>query len=90
MGKFCSIVGVLFCVVSRLQEQCSVCYTIAPQFIGDDFSRDAARFEKTLEETSGCFAISPFLQINIDDLAILIDSAPQLVLFASDLHEHFV
>jgi hypothetical protein len=47
-----------------------------------------------LEEAFGRLGISSFLQIYIDDFAILIDSAPKVMLFAllrtEDLHEHFI
>ena len=90
MGKFCSIVSVLFCVVSRPRNQCSVCNTIAPQFVGNDLSRDTACFNKPLEETFCCLSIPSFLQIDVNHFAILINRAPKVMLFATDLHEHFV
>jgi len=43
-----------------------------------------------LEETLCCNGVSSFLQIDIHDFAILINSSPEVVLFASDLDEHFV
>ena len=90
MRKFCSIVGVLVRVVPCFRDQFSVCYAIAPQFVRDDLSGYAARLKKTLEETFGCLGISSFLQIDIDDFAILIDRPPKVMLFGPNLYEHFV
>lgn len=90
MRKLRSIDAVFFCVVSHLRGQWSVCHAIAAQLVRDTLSGGAARSQKTLEDAFSCFAISLFLQIDIDDLAILIDSAPQVVLLSTDFYEHFV
>ena len=42
------------------------------------------------EEASSCTAIPARLHQNVDDIAILIDSSPEILLPASDLHEHLV
>ena len=42
------------------------------------------------QESLCCFRVSSFLQRDINDLAILINGSPKVVLFASDLDEHFV
>ncbi len=64
--------------------------TVAAQFVCDNLSRYATCFNKASEETFRCFRISSFLQIDINDFTILINSAPEVVLFASNLYEHFV
>lgn|GEM_PF-2553421 len=67
-----------------------MCYTIASQFVRDDFSGSAARFQKTLKEAFRCLGVSSPLQIDIYNFAILIDCTPEVVLFATNLHEYFV
>jgi hypothetical protein len=48
------------------------------------------RLQQTFEEPFGCFAVTATLKKHIDNLAILIDSPPQIVLHMSNLNEHFV
>ncbi len=43
-----------------------------------------------MEESFCCFRISSFLQIDIYDFTILVNSAPKVVLLTSNLDEHFV
>jgi hypothetical protein len=43
-----------------------------------------------LEESFCCFRVSSFFQIDIYDFAVLVNSAPKVMLFAADLCEHFV
>ena len=90
MGELRSIVGILFSVVSRLRDQCSVCDAIAAQFVGDYLSGYTTCFKKTLEESFRRVGVSSLLQIYIDDFAILINRAPKVVLFASNLYENFI
>jgi hypothetical protein len=45
-------------------------------------------FEKSSEEALGGLTISACLQEYINDFAILIDRAPQILLLTLDLHEH--
>ena len=47
-------------------------------------------FEQSSEEALGGLAISACLQEYINDFAILIDRAPQILLLTLDLHEHLV
>ena len=47
-------------------------------------------FEQSSEEALGGLAISACLQEHINDFAILIDRAPQILLLTLDLHEHLV
>jgi hypothetical protein len=48
------------------------------------------RLQQTFEEPFGCFAVTATLKKHIDDLAILIDSPPQVMLHIPNLNEHFV
>ena len=65
-------------------------HSVASQFVRDYLSGYAARFEHSLEKPFGGFTISELLQIDINHLAILINSPPEIVLFAVDLHEHLI
>ena len=47
-------------------------------------------FEQSSEEALGRFAVSARLHEHINDFAILIDRAPQILLLTLDLHEHLV
>ena len=47
-------------------------------------------FEQSSEEALGSLPISAWLQEHINDFAILIDRAPQILLLTLDLHEHLV
>ncbi len=65
-------------------------HTVASQFARDYLFRNPTRLEQSLEKPFGGFAISTLLQININHLAILINSSPEIVLFAVDLHEYLI
>ena len=67
-----------------------MCDAITPQFVCNDLSGYTAGFKETLEETFRRVGVSSLLQIYVDDLAILINRSPKVVLLATDLHEHFV
>jgi hypothetical protein len=47
-------------------------------------------FEQSCEEALGGLSISAWLQEYINDFAILIDCAPQILLLTLDLYEHLV
>jgi hypothetical protein len=48
------------------------------------------RLQQPFEEPFGCFAVTATLKKHIDDLTILIDSSPQIVLDTTDLDENLV
>jgi len=64
--------------------------SVATQLVGDDFSWNVTRAQKSSEESLRGCCVSSLLQIHINDFAVLVDSPPQVVLFAADLHEHFI
>jgi hypothetical protein len=64
--------------------------TIAAQFVCNNLPWHTARPKKTPKETFGGVCIPSFLQININNLAILINWAPKVVLLAADLDEYLV
>ncbi len=65
--------------------------TVAPQQIRYQATRLLSlSLEQLSKETLGGAAISPRLNQNVDDIAVLIDRSPQVPLLSLDLHEHFV
>ena len=97
MRKFCSIIGVLFCVVSRLRNQSLVCNAIATRFVRDDFTGYVTCLEESLEESFRCIGVSSLLSVDVDNFAILIDGALhgalhgalKVTLFADYLDKYF-
>ena len=45
---------------------------------------------QSAEKPLGCAGVTPVLEKNVNDIAILVDGAPQVVLFTSDLDEDFI
>ena len=45
---------------------------------------------QSAEKPLGCAGVTPVLEKNVNDIAILVDGAPQVVLFTSDLYEDFI
>jgi len=64
-------------------------YAIASQFICHYLSRFAMMlFQQSLEETLSSRAIAMHLEKHIDNLTILVDCPPQVLLFAIYSHKH--
>ena len=77
--------------MARFWDQFPIRDAIAFQFVRYDRSWFLLmRLQQTFEEPFGCFAVTATLKKNIDDLAILIDSPPQIMLHTPNLNEHFV
>lgn len=65
--------------------------TIAPQLIRHEATRPLPlSLQQLSKETLGGAAISPRLNQNVDDIAVLIDRSPQVLPLILNLHEHFV
>ena len=45
---------------------------------------------QSAEKPLGCAGVTPVLENNVNDIAILVDGAPHVVLFTSDLDEDFI
>ena len=91
MRKLCSVIGILACIMNSLRDELSMCNAIAPQLVCHNLSRFAmVIFQQSLEETHSSRAVTTGLQKHIDNLAILVNSPPQVLLFAPYLHKHFV
>ena len=64
---------------------------VTRQFVGDDLPGGlAVSSYQSVEKPLGCAGVTPVLQKNIDDIAMLVDRAPQVMLFTSDLDEDFI
>jgi hypothetical protein len=65
--------------------------SVALQFIGDDYSRGIPQPTQQLaEEALGSFGIAPALHKDVEHLAILIDSQPEIMLLAADADKHLI
>ena len=91
MGWLSAIVFVLLGTVCNRKQHLAVCSRIAPQFVCD-YSPwwYALTFKQFTEKPLGSFLIPTFLHQNIDRVAILVNSPPEVTQFATDLDEHLV
>jgi hypothetical protein len=91
MRVFSSIIGTLIHQVKRLRHQLLVGHRIAAQLVRDNLSGPTVmRLQQAPEEAFRRLSIAPGLQINICNVAILVDRPPKIVLLAVDLYEHLV
>jgi len=68
-----------------------VCDSITTQFVGNDLPRRAAIVSyKASEETFCRGSITLCLQVDINHLAILVNSTPQVMLLNVDLNENCI
>jgi hypothetical protein len=64
---------------------------VASKFVSDYQPRHGFhRSKNSFEESLRCCAIALFLQIHVDDIAILVYCSPEIVLYALNLDEHFI
>ncbi len=77
MGKFCPVISILTCIVNRIRDEVSMCDPIASQLVRHYLSGfHSMCLQQPFEEALSGLAVASTLQKNIDDFAILIDSAP--------------
>ena len=77
--------------MNGLWDHFSMCHAVASQFVSHDLSWIIPMGPlQTPEETFRSSTIPTRLQININDVAILINRLPQIILFTTDLHEDFI
>ncbi len=87
----CPVVGVPRCIVNYIRHQFLMRYTVASQFGCHDVPRLSTTTPyKPLEEALCCSPISTSLQIDIDNFYVLIHSASQIVLYATNIHEDLI
>ena len=75
----------------RIRYEVTVRDVVAGELIGND----AARFcfgglEDPSEEPFGCGPVAFLRQVDVDDLTVLVDGSPQVVLCAADFDEDFI
>ena len=74
-----------------LRDHCPAGDTIATQFVGHDLPRFATIATYQSSEKALCSrSISASLQVHIYYLPVLVNGAPEIVLFASDLYEDLI
>jgi hypothetical protein len=67
------------------------CCTTAFQLIGDDDLWDiVAAFEELAEELLGGLLIPPTLDQNVEDMAVLIDRSPQIMMLTLDCQKDLI
>ena len=66
-------------------------HSITAQFVCDDFSGvPLTTVNQPLEESFSGLAISPFLEENIYDIAILVYCSPEIMLYSTNLNKYFI
>jgi hypothetical protein len=91
MRLLCPIVLILLSTVDRFRYEFTMCDTITTQFVRHDLPvLTTMTSQQPLEEAFCCDSISSCLQKHINNLTILIDCAPQIMLLTIYLDEHFI
>ena len=88
--KLCPVIGILDCIVKGRRDEFSMRNVIASQLVRQNLSRFAmVIFQQSLEETLSSRSVTTRLEKHIDHLAILVNSAPQVLLFTTYLQKKF-
>ncbi len=91
MGVFRPVVQALVLAMLDAREYVPLGRPVARQLIGDQHARHKRKtLEQLPQEFHGCPLIAPPLDQNVEDVAVLIDRAPQVLLRAVDADEHLV
>src|SRR5215216_6638180 len=91
MGIFRPIVESLVLPVLHSWQQLLFGCPIAGQFIGDQHPWHVlTSLEQLAKELLGCSLVTPTLHQNVQHIALLIDSTPEVVEFAIDREEHLI
>ena len=91
MRNLGAIVGTLLAIVGNAWQGRSTGSSIALQLVGDDPKwLLALTAQQSAKKPLGCTPIAARQQQNIDDITILIDGAPKILLLAVDSDEEFV
>ncbi len=65
--------------------------TVASQLVRHYLPRfHSMCFQKSFEETLSGFTVTSTLQQDVDNLSILVDSSPQVVLYTVNFHKYFI
>jgi len=91
MGDFSTIVGISAGFVEDGRHHSPMRCPVAPHLVGDQAPRFAFLvLQELAKEPLGCTPITTRLDENIDDIAVLVDSAPEILSLALDRHEELV
>src|SRR5215469_8781527 len=64
---------------------------VALQLVCHDHPRDASQaLQQLAKEPLGCGRVAPALDQNVEDISLLVDRTPKIVLLAADADEHLV
>src|SRR5262252_10470833 len=64
---------------------------IALQLVGDDYPRNVSQaLQQLAKEPLGGGRAAPALDQNVEDISVLVDRTPKIVLLAADADEHLV
>jgi hypothetical protein len=86
-----AIIQVAALTVLDLRQELALSYAIALQLIGDENARHIQQpLQETLEEASRCPGVTAGLHQNVKHDAVLIDGAPEIMLFTVDPNEDLV
>ncbi len=89
MGKLRTIIGILGSVVNIVRQHFTMCYSVASELVGHDFSwlpASKQSFEKAPRSSAVPFSLKKY----INHFAILVYCSPEIALFSSDFHEYLV
>jgi hypothetical protein len=91
MRDFGSIVLVLLRAVNDRRQHASVGRRVAAHLVRDQTPwRPALPFQQLAEEALGRTPIAPWLDEDVDHVAVLVDGPPEILLAPVDVHEQFV
>src|SRR6266566_2199029 len=91
MGDFRSIVFVLPSAVKDTRHHAPVGRRVAAKLVRDQTPRHTGLpFQQLTEEASCRTPIAPWLDEDVDHIAVLVDGPPEILLATLDVHEQFV
>jgi hypothetical protein len=91
MGVLTPIIEIAALTVLYARENLALRRAIAFEFIGDDHAWHVEQaFEELAEEPLGRVLIASALHENVEDVVVLIDSAPQVMPLTTDCQEDLV
>jgi hypothetical protein len=87
----CSVIQIPMLTMSHARQELSLGGSITLQLIRDDDPRDVRQpFQQLAEEFLRCLLITPVLHENVEDISFLVNSSPEIVLFAIEREEYLV
>jgi len=91
VGVLRPIVEIPLLTMCHLWEDLPLGGSITLQFIGDNYARYIGQaFKELVKELLGGFLVPTALAQDIQDVALLIDRPPQIVMFALDRQKYFI